>query len=971
MAKSQTHIDFWNLLPEVQEAMAKNYSETLADESRHKALKPYIEQYLREKGYIVNGLTLNQAINRLYREMVEYSILTPFLANTELEEININAWNDIAITDLDGNITKTREHFHSPQHAIDIIKKLLHHSGMVIDDSTPMAQGHLPNNIRITALKEPLVDPDVGIAVSIRILHPQRVNYESLIRWGTATQEMMEFLALCARYGVSFVVAGATSSGKTTAMNAILNTIPDNKRIYTIETGARELHLVHKDEKGKIINNVVHTLSRPTDKKETNIDQAQLVVGSLRFNPDNIVVGEIRDAEAHDAVEASLTGHTVITSIHATAAKSAHMRMALLCQRKPNAPTFEQSMLEAAQAFPIVVYAHKLENNARKIMDIAECITDDTTGERTYRSLYKYIVTKNEAVGDDYIIEGYFTKVNTISPALKQKLLNFGCPNTKLKKFINPFMSQNDSDYPPAPIATEEELEKIMMEEQKKKNEIFEEDIHTVRDDNTMIDEADDISLNIVGGQDSVLLSVNDDSLPPIEDTSEEDVGPDDFASVAQEAESVKEVVSDSDDADDLSDDIMSQKSSEVQPEKDLVVDLNKEESEQDNNNIDDIAIVEAEPSVDNIDILPVASVDDSSIPTIEMPKDIVSDVIGDVVDPVPVVEQVIAPVEEQVIEPVEEQVIEPVVEQVVAPVVENFIPVLDIAETSKERHIASDDDDIVQEAAVQDVQPDTVKPVTSSPVVVESNADDVIAQDASDIQDIDISDDNSVDISVNTNDDTNDDSNDYDLDSDTKINNNTSLGNLVVPFDSDEDDESDNSSDENIVLLKETSLKENSVKPESNASPSFLFSNIKSEKRQKKEKKEKKPFKKDSSSDTSAASLFSRAFGKQQPENSNKNTVKSDIKSPEDTVKPHVNKSEDVVAPHINKSEDIVEPNVKTVKDTPVVDSKRTDVSEYTEKSKTTEPVDLETYKQNLAKYTEDDIKNMSFSDILKLLNK
>lgn len=47
-----------------------------------------------------------------------------------------------------------QEHFYSPSHAVDIVKRLLHHSGMIIDNSTPMSQGHLPNNTRITALKE-------------------------------------------------------------------------------------------------------------------------------------------------------------------------------------------------------------------------------------------------------------------------------------------------------------------------------------------------------------------------------------------------------------------------------------------------------------------------------------------------------------------------------------------------------------------------------------------------------------------------------------------------------------------------------------------------------------------------------------------------------------------------------------------------------------------------------------------------
>ena len=61
-----------------------------------------------------------------------------------LDEININAWEDITLTYSDGRMEKLEEHFRSPQHAIDIVKRLLHHSGMIIDSATPIAQGHLP-----------------------------------------------------------------------------------------------------------------------------------------------------------------------------------------------------------------------------------------------------------------------------------------------------------------------------------------------------------------------------------------------------------------------------------------------------------------------------------------------------------------------------------------------------------------------------------------------------------------------------------------------------------------------------------------------------------------------------------------------------------------------------------------------------------------------------------------------------------
>ena len=78
---------------------------------------------------------------------------------------------------------------------------------------------------------------------------------------GTATDEMLDFLAECLRYGISICVAGATSSGKTTLAGWLLTTIPDNKRIFTIENGSRELALVReKDGKGNRLQCALYNL---------------------------------------------------------------------------------------------------------------------------------------------------------------------------------------------------------------------------------------------------------------------------------------------------------------------------------------------------------------------------------------------------------------------------------------------------------------------------------------------------------------------------------------------------------------------------------------------------------------------------------------------------------------------------------------------------------------------------------------
>lgn len=427
-------IDYVPLLSMVQEHISTYYSAALNNTDKQNQLKSYIEKFLRDYEYEVEGLATQELIDKLYTDMAEYSILTPFLGKDNIEEININSWEDIAITYTNGKIVKLKEHFISPQHAVDIVKRLLHHSGMIIDNAAPMSQGHLPNNTRITALKDPIVDEEIGVSVSIRLLHPSRVNRQQIIKSGNATEKMIDFLCMCMRYGVSTVVAGATSSGKTTLLNALLSTIPDNKRVFTIESGARELSLVRRTKNGVVANNVVHTLSRPSDNEAYDITQEDLVVASLRFNPDIVCVGEMRDVECYSAVEASLTGHTVVSTVHAYAADSAHMRIALLCQKRFPID-FNTSLMQAGQAFPIVVYTHKLENNERKIMDISECeILPD--GGRKYHTLFRYHITKNEFVKGKFVTEGYFEQPEIMSENLQRKLLQFGVAHDDLEKFL-------------------------------------------------------------------------------------------------------------------------------------------------------------------------------------------------------------------------------------------------------------------------------------------------------------------------------------------------------------------------------------------------------------------------------------------------------------------------------------------------------------------------------------------------------
>ena len=418
--------DFSSVLKEVQEYISENYSELITDTSLEDAkeqMKRYISKFVMEKRIAVKDMTGSELIDTLYTEMAEYGFLTKYIFGKGIEEIDINSWQDIEVQYSDGRTVKLEERFNSPEHAINVVRRMLHVSGMVLDNASPAVLGHLSKNIRIAALKTPLVDEDVGIAASIRIVNPQSMKKEDFVKTGTATEGMLDFLSSIMRYGISICVAGATSSGKTTVLGWLMTTIPDNKRIYTIENGSRELDLTRFKD-GRVTNSVIHTLTRDSEIESQRIDQIKLLDMALRFNPDIAVVGEMRGPEANAGQEMARTGIAVITTIHANSCEATYRRMVSLCKRAVDMSD-ETLMQYVTEAYPIVVFCKQLENKQRRMMEIMECeILPD--GTRNYRVLFQYIITENSIKNGEIIIEGHHEQVAPISNSLSKRLLENG-----------------------------------------------------------------------------------------------------------------------------------------------------------------------------------------------------------------------------------------------------------------------------------------------------------------------------------------------------------------------------------------------------------------------------------------------------------------------------------------------------------------------------------------------------------------
>ncbi|HWP51545.1 MAG TPA: ATPase, T2SS/T4P/T4SS family [Clostridia bacterium] len=427
---------FAEVLREVQEHITKNYADQLKDDPEHSRalISSYIRKYLEERQLGVAGTEPDELSELLYGEMTGFSFLSKYLYRDDVEEVNINQWDDVKVIYANGEVLPTKESFTSPRHALDVIKRMLHKSGMILDNAKPYVIGHLSNKIRITATSPGIVDEDKGLSVSIRIVNPRKLKKEEFVNYGTATAEMLDLLSVFFNYGVSMCMTGATSSGKTTLMSWILDQIPNDKRLITIEKGCREFDSVKRDQLGRVLNNVIHFITKESDDPKQVVSMVKLLELALTMHPDFLVVAEMKSEESLQAIKAANTGHTSLTTIHANGCEDTYYRMAALC-KESSAMDDATLMGLATRGFPIVAFAKKLEDNSRRLMEIAECV-GVKSGAPVMRTLYRFNITDNCMENGKAKIIGYYEKVNGPSDGLCKRLRENGMPLTLQQRLL-------------------------------------------------------------------------------------------------------------------------------------------------------------------------------------------------------------------------------------------------------------------------------------------------------------------------------------------------------------------------------------------------------------------------------------------------------------------------------------------------------------------------------------------------------
>lgn len=394
-------------------------------------LMPFVKKSLTDRNVTLDGYTTDELAEKIYNDLQGYSVLTAPLNDAWVEGININSWKDIRVKFINGESVKI-DGFNSPQHAIDIMKRLLIASKQTIDRAVPMAEGSINNNIRITALQSPLTDEDAGVACYIRKLGKRTFREQDYIAGNFADRKELQLLKTALRRGISILLVGKVNTGKTTLQTFLLSEMPDDMQIITIEQGAREIYLV-KEKDGFVQNNVVHLLSRESNVEPQNITQEKLVEKALRLNPDILSVAEMRNTEAYAAQEASLSGNTVISTAHAGSPQQGHNRVAGLCRKKY--PTdYHTAKIQACMAFPLVAYLHILEDNKRRIMNLSECVVEDD--KAAYRTLWEYRVEENSNTSSGVRVKGKHMHVNDVSESMLVHMKMYGITQQELDEIM-------------------------------------------------------------------------------------------------------------------------------------------------------------------------------------------------------------------------------------------------------------------------------------------------------------------------------------------------------------------------------------------------------------------------------------------------------------------------------------------------------------------------------------------------------
>jgi pilus assembly protein CpaF len=374
-------------------------------------LRRGIEMILAEENMALTLPERDRLCKEIRDELLGYGPLETLLKDQGVNDILVNGFNQVYV-ERKGKLELSGVRFTDNGHLMKIIEKIASGVGRRIDESCPMVDARLPDGSRVNAIIPPLsLD---GPALSIRKFAKDPIRVHHLIEFGAITPEIAQVLEGMVTARLNVLISGGTGTGKTTFLNVLSSFIPFDERIITIEDSA-ELQLQQE--------HVVRLETRPPNLEGMGeITQRDLVRNALRMRPERIILGEVRQGEALDMLQAMNTGHDgSLATIHANSPRDALTRLeTMVSMAGLNIPD-RAIRHQVTSAIDVVIQLARLSDGSRKMMGLHEIVGME--GDMiTMQEIFAY---KMMGVTDDRKVKGKFV-TSGIRPKFMSRLEEMG-----------------------------------------------------------------------------------------------------------------------------------------------------------------------------------------------------------------------------------------------------------------------------------------------------------------------------------------------------------------------------------------------------------------------------------------------------------------------------------------------------------------------------------------------------------------
>lgn len=343
-------------------------------------LRHSVISILNELGFKLTSREFLKVMYYIYRDFIGFNKIDPLLSDFYIEDIECNGLNSpIYIVHRKFENIRTNISFNNIDELTELVEKMAQKSGRYVSYSQPLLDATLPDGSRINATYTKDITTR-GPTFTIRKFTREPWTPINLMQMNSVDASIFAYIWLAIENRLNVIVIGETGSGKTTFLNAFTEFIPPEARICSIED-TRELNLPHENWLPSVTRQGFNVGS---DLHAGEVTLFDLLKESFRQNPDYVIVGEIRGAEASVLFQGMASGHSSFGTFHASSPES-------LVRRLQTPPiNLSSSLVETMDIVAIAIHNKEQKRNIRRIKGIVEIEKVTEAGAMTYNEFFKW-----------------------------------------------------------------------------------------------------------------------------------------------------------------------------------------------------------------------------------------------------------------------------------------------------------------------------------------------------------------------------------------------------------------------------------------------------------------------------------------------------------------------------------------------------------------------------------------------------